>query len=76
MTHAKTTIMDTFLDYMVLITHQLMDVCWNIAYETNTGQKNLVSENKGNGKYPKFSYVRNIRLCKIISVKNRGCPKT
>ena len=36
-----------------------------------------VSENKGNGKYPKFSYVRNIRLAKlIISLKNRGCPKT
>jgi len=36
-----------------------------------------VSENKGNRKYPKYSYVRNIRYAKfIISVKNRGCPIT
>ena len=35
------------------------------------------SENKGNGKYPTFSYVRNIGYAKlIISVKKRGCPKT
>jgi len=27
MTHAKATIMDKLLDYMALITHQLMDVC-------------------------------------------------
>jgi len=32
MTHTKTTIMDKLLDYMLLITHQLIDVCWNIAY--------------------------------------------
>jgi len=30
MTHAKTTIMDKLLDFLVLITHQLMDFCWNI----------------------------------------------
>jgi len=33
--------MDKLLDYMVLITHELMDVCWNIAYLTNTGPKNV-----------------------------------
>jgi len=36
-----------------------------------------VSEIKGNGKYPKLLYVPNIRYAQlIISVKNRGCPKT
>jgi len=36
-----------------------------------------VSENKGNGKYPIFSYVRNISYAKLImSVKNRECQKT
>ena len=35
-------------------------------------QKMYMSENKGNGKYPKFSFVRNIRYAKLIILVKKG----